>query len=331
MTHSTLALNVHDSNARALVDEAIDAAMAVDENAPRVAITLEGEQLPATTVSAMISGLRRIREHGGAIRVDAASPALRDALALTGLDRVFAYPLEPGDVPAVRRSRSSRPPIARVAVAAFALLWSALAFAPTVAQSDAEPDPAAMLARVAARNPALSSYQGRLHVDVRLISFPFLRQHLDGTTYYKRPANYEVVFDRVPGFAKGFEKLYTDLGDPSSWEKRFSITYVGEKAYEGHIDRVLRMVQRVRGMIDHETVLLDPANDTIEQIRYDYYNGGQITMTQRFHDFGGSMLLTNQDAEIAIPHIRAVANGTFTDYKTNVAIDDAVFVKAPNQ
>ncbi len=38
-------------------------------------------------------------------------------------------------------------------------------------------------------------------------------------------------------------------------------------------------------------------------------------------------MLAEQDAEIAIPHVRAVAHGDYADYKTNVAVDDAVFTK----
>ncbi len=126
-----------------------------------------------------------------------------------------------------------------------------------------------------------------MHVDLRMTSFPFIRQHLDGTTYYKRPSNYEVVFDKVPPLAKGFDKMFADVGDPSSWEKRFVVTYEGERDYNGRKDIELRLVQRVRGMIDHETVLVDPATWSIDSIRYDYYNGGHITMTQTFREVGG--------------------------------------------
>ena len=80
-------------------------------------------------------------------------------------------------------------------------------------------------------------------------------------------------------------------------------------------------------MIDHETVLVDPTPGPSTQIRYDYYNGGHITMTQTFRERRRPLDARRQDAEIAIPHVRAVANGTYADYRTNVAIDDTVFTK----
>ena len=133
--------------------------------------------------------------------------------------------------------------------------------------------------------------------------------------------------NRVPPLAKGFDHMFTDAGDPSSWEKRFAISYVGEREFEGRQDIELRMVQRVRGMIDHETALVDPNTWAIDSLRYDYYNGGHITMTQTFREVGGYSVLTEQHAEVAIPYARAVINGSYTDYKTNVAIDDTVFTK----
>lgn len=318
-----LTLAVDSENARDGFTAAVDALLAAEIPAPKLIVALEGEILTPETVATMVAGLRRLREVGGAIAVEPRTQSLRDALALHGLDRVFALPLDPETAP-----RSRRPHwLPRVAVAALAVLVSLGGASPAKAalSTDEPADPGAIVARVIERNPNLTSFQGRLHVDIRLISFPYIREHLDATTYYKRPSNYEVIFDKVPAYAHGFEKLYTDVGDPSSWEKRFVITAGGYTTVGKQRDVVLYLIQRVRGMIDHETVLVDPATWTIDQIRYDYYNGGSITMSQTFHDVGGYLLLTSQRADIRIPHVRAVAYGTYSDYQTNVAVDDAVF------
>ncbi len=45
---------------------------------------------------------------------------------------------------------------------------------------------------------------------------------------------------------------------------------------------------------------------------------------------GGYSLLISQKAEIAIPHVHAVAYGSYADYQTNVAVDDTVFAKNSN-
>ena len=329
MNFRTLTISVDDPAARDAIGTAVSELLAA-ESLPRLVVRLTGDDLPALLIAALVAGLRRLREVGGAIAVEPATPALRDALALHGLDRVFAFPI---DEALPQRNRGAGLNVGRFAAAALAVALLLASVVPARAQaqtSGSETDPVVILGRVIERNPNLSSFQGRLHVDVRLTSFPFLRQHLDGTTYYKRPSNYEVVFDRVPSYARGFEKLYSDIGDPAAWDKHFTISYEGETAFAGHRDVQLRLVQRVRGMIDHETVLIDAEAWTIDQIRYDYYNGGHITMSQEFRPAGGYMLLASQRAEIAIPHVRAVAIGTYTDYQTNVALSDDVFTGKNN-
>jgi len=326
---TTLRLETDDTDARLAIGTTLDRLLAGGEERPRLRVVLGGSTLSAAIMSAMIAGLRRIRERGGAIVVEAEQEPVRAALAMTGLDRVFALPIgeesEPPAKPPSALGAFFRSTAALVAVCL--ALGSPAARADVASPAPAPPvtDAAAIIARVVARNPDLGSYQSRVHIDVRMTSFPFLREHLDGSTYFKRPSNYEVVFDHVPGYAKGFEKLYTDVGDPANWEKRFVITVVGTRAFEGHDDLELRMVQRVRGMIDHETVLVDPTAWTIDELAYHYYTGGVITMTQHFQTIDGHSMLAEQDARIDIPHVRAVAHGTYGEYRVNVAIDDAVF------
>jgi outer membrane lipoprotein-sorting protein len=320
--HEPLRLHADDPGARSRVGEAVTALLASGAEPPRMRVLLDGDGLPSDLIAALVAGLRRLRERGGAIEAIAANAAVRDALALTGLDRVFAFPIVPDEEPP-RRGGFRR--LVRGAAAMLALVVAMVAL-PASAQAPTT-DPEAILAKVIARNPSLITFQGRVHVDVAMGSFPYLRQHLDGTAYYKRPANYEVVFDRVPSYAKGFSKLFADVGDPTNWNQRFVVTYEGERDFHGRKDAALRLVQRVRGMIDHETVLVDLNAGTIDQIRYDYYNGGVITMTQTFTTVGNYTMLASQDAEIKIPHVRAVAHGEYTDYQTNVAVDDAVFTK----
>jgi len=319
-------------DARRSIAEAADGLVRTSRENPRLRVVAAGDNLSVATISALISALRKLREYGGAIELTAERETVRAIIRLNGLDRVFAFPLVPDDGGSGQshrpRKRRGLDGALRAAAATLAFLVALPGLAsPVKADETDTTDPAVILSRVMDRNPKLSSYQSRLHVDIRLISFPYIGQHLDGSTYFKRPANYEVVFDRVPSYAKGFEKLYSDVGDPANWEQRFVISYEGQQPFENRSDIVLHMVQRVRGMIDHETVMIDPNAWTIDQIRYDYYNGGVVTMTQHFAVVGGYTMLSAQTAEIKIPHVRAVANGTYTDYQANVAISDAVFTK----
>ena len=90
-----------------------------------------------------------------------------------------------------------------------------------VADTSAPPLPNnawAIVQRMAERNPSLESYRARVHVDIRMLNFPFLAPKLDGTSYFRRPDTYVVVFDRMPSYARGFQRLFDDIGNPKAWE-----------------------------------------------------------------------------------------------------------------
>lgn len=175
------------------------------------------------------------------------------------------------------------------------------------------------------RNPDLHSFQARVHIDVRMLSFPFYSPTLDGTSYFKRPDNYQVVLDRTPPFAHGIDHFFSDLADPSTWNRRFDISVEGQPQLNGQRVIELKLVAKIRGMIDHTMVYVDPTTYGVALLEWHYYNGSLISMAQTYRNVGGYNMLSSQHAEIHIPHIRAVADSRYTDYHTNVAVSDSVF------
>lgn len=208
--------------------------------------------------------------------------------------------------------------------AALAALWGA--WTPAGAQGTSAETAHAIIERMLARNPSLQTFQARVHVNVRMLSFPFLSPKLDGTSYFKRPDNYEVVFDRVPGYAKGFQKLFADIGDPAGWERKNVVTFAGEQNVDGRTMLVLQLRKIVHSdVLDRTLVYVDPTAYQVAKMEWHYTNGGIITMTQTYTDQGGYSVIASQHADIRIPHVRAVADATYGQYQTNVAISDAVF------
>lgn len=184
-----------------------------------------------------------------------------------------------------------------------------------------------VVSNLSVRNAMLLTFQA--HVDIRLhTGIPFLNPTFEGMTYFKKPDRHEVVFTKSPSYAKGFEQLYSDVSDPTVWDKKFVCTLDGEQDYNGNKDIVLRLVQRVRGSIDHESVLIDPRHWVVDQIVYDYYSGGRIQVDKGYDYADGLAVLSEEHAQIAMPlfpHARADAR--YTQYKINVAIDDSVFTE----
>ncbi len=306
-----------------------------DASAPAaIAVGLDGvTKLEAPVMAALIAALRRVRETGGTLALVTRRDDIRASLRATGLDRVFnvvatAPELEVRERDDAHAGSASHAKVRRVGgfVAALALLFVPMG---AFAQDSTEllPSAPAIVDKLIERNPALSSFQAHVDVHMRMTSFPWYAPSLVGTTYFKRPNSYEVVFRSVPFWAKGFDKIYTDAGDPSSWNARFVVEVRGERTIEGRRDIELRMVQRVRGQIDHETIFVDPARWVVDRVEYAYYNGGSIVLDQRFREQDGFSLIAEQSVRIKLPAVHAIGTAQYTDYHTNVAVDDTVFTK----
>jgi hypothetical protein len=109
-------LRADDAEAPLSIASAVDEVLAKRSRNPRLRVILDGDALPTETIAALITGLRRMRERGGAVETIPQSRAVRDTLLLTRLDRVFAFPIVPDET---RRHRPGRAPgpTARSAVA----------------------------------------------------------------------------------------------------------------------------------------------------------------------------------------------------------------------
>ncbi len=204
-----------------------------------------------------------------------------------------------------------------------ALALGFLAFGPAFAATATAPastDAHSLIAKMIGREPHLSSYTSRVHVNVKMLSFPYFAPKLDGTTTYKRGGSYEVVFDRVPSYAKGFSRLFDNVGDPTAWEREQNAVVDGTRTIDGHSYLVLDLTKKIHSDILTRTLaFVDPANYQLVRMEWDYTNGGTIVMDQTYRNQDGFSLVSTQHATIAIPHVHAVADATYGHYETNGA------------
>jgi hypothetical protein len=183
-------------------------------------------------------------------------------------------------------------------------------------------DSRTIIRRMTDRNPTLRSYEARVHVDVRMLNFPYLAPKLDGTSYFKRPDYYVVVFDRMPSYARGFGRLFDDVGSPKAWEKNQNITVDGSTSLDGRPTIVLRLTKKIHSdILDHTLAYVDLASYALVQMEWYYTNGGKITMSQQYRMQGTYFVLAAQHATIDIPHVHAVADASYGAYETNVPVE----------
>jgi hypothetical protein len=201
-----------------------------------------------------------------------------------------------------------------------ALLVSVLDAQPAGSAALAAPlDARSVIERMAARNPSLQNFRARVHVDVRMLSFPFLAPKLDGTSYYQRPDTYVVVFDRMPSYAKGFGRLFNDVGNPVAWERDQNIRIEGTTWLAGRATIVLRLTKKIHSdVLDRTLAYVDESTYTLVRMEWYYTNGGKISMTQQYRLQGMYWVLSQQHATINIPYARAVADAVYGTYQTNI-------------
>lgn len=214
----------------------------------------------------------------------------------------------------------------------FAVLASVVG--PAVAQGPS-PTPAempttanAVIARMVDRNPSLNSFTARVHVNLHMLNFPFFSPKLDGTSYFKRPGHSEVVFDRVPSYAKGFQKLFNDVADPLSWEADWNITDKGAVKIPDYPSSLIELYMTKKIYSDQTAdaiAYVDPNTYELLMMEWNYRNGGKIVMRQWYRHEGDYSLVSQQHVDINIPHVHAVGDSQFGTYQTNVAVDDSVF------
>ncbi len=215
-------------------------------------------------------------------------------------------------------------PIARLAGLLASLVFALVGAMPT---TDTAPSSAQnVIAKMVASNPALQSYRAHVHVDMHMLNFPYLSPQLDGTSYYKKPASYEVIFESVPFYMKNFSRLFVDVGQPSSWQRDQNVVLVGPRMLDGRTYLVLRMTKKIHSdILDHTDAYVDPHTYEVARMEWYYRSGGTIVITQSYRTQHGFVVPSSQHAAIDIPRVHAVGDVVFDEYQINVGVDDAVF------
>jgi hypothetical protein len=204
----------------------------------------------------------------------------------------------------------------KIVFAALAAASLALA-APASAQDD-------LLTRMAALNPNLHSFTAAMHVDVAMLTFPFLKVHLEGTYYHEAPDRDKVVFTSgVPAVAQQFNKLYAHIEPPSRWRDVYDVKVVSDN---GTIT-TYRLTPLKQGNVDHIDARASDRNATVQYQRWNYVNGGYAEMRNYYKTVDGNVVIASQNGHVEEPNYTADLSSTIDAYKINAPVNEAVFTQ----
>jgi hypothetical protein len=176
-----------------------------------------------------------------------------------------------------------------------------------------------LLAKMAAPNAGLTSYEVPVHFDVDLHSMLSLHTGLDGTAYFKRPDKSAVNFDTVPILADAFKHLAGTLGTPETWPQAYDISL--------NSDTELKLVPKKAGNVAAVIVDVDTADYGIVRERWHYKDGGSIDVHQTNATVGTFLLPRKQTGDFDLPQYKAHVVTDYGTYKLNIQIPDSVFAK----
>lgn len=178
-----------------------------------------------------------------------------------------------------------------------------------------------MLSRMTALNPHLRTLEASVHVYIALHTFPYISPTLNGTYYHKEPSKDKIAFHTVPVIAKQFDKVYPHVESASRWEAVYFVTYQGDDGDQ----TTFKLVPRIRGRIDHITAKVDDKTATIDEMLWDYNDGGYARLDQSFTVVDGNYVLKTQTGHVEVPNYTADLTSSFSNYKLNLPIPDSVF------
>jgi len=179
----------------------------------------------------------------------------------------------------------------------------------------------ALFKRMVGLNSALRTYKADVHLDVALKSFPYISPSIDGNVYYKKPDKTAVVFDTVPALAAQFKKVYPRVDPPAIWTALYDVAVMSDDGSA----TLFRLRPKKNGRVDHLDVKVDDTTATIRNYTWTYKDGGSVSFDQSYTSIAGNYLVDKQTGHVDLPSYKADVTSAFTNYKLNVAIEDAVF------
>jgi hypothetical protein len=208
-------------------------------------------------------------------------------------------------------------------------LVAALTFAAGPARADdavpsLAPASAIVLARLSTDPRTPEGYSASLELHAKMRSFPYIGLTVHGTSSYRKPGLYHYQLQNLPRVAAKFDDLHYDLGDPTSWSVRYDIAMAPGSTDD---EPVLRLTPKKPGLVMYLDIETDARRGRMLKATWRRHDGGTIVLMQTYTAIGSADVVTQQQATIDIPHMRAELTATYT----NVTVDTSTFATFPER
>lgn len=182
-----------------------------------------------------------------------------------------------------------------------------------------------ILARAASAED-LTSYAVPVHFDVKMHKPIGVRSGVDGTAYFKAPAQAAIAITHVPGPLGAFFKgSYTLDMVPQTWPSKYVVTAVDQGQSDGTPAYLLRAVPKSDPSVDHVIFGVAIANGQAISAQWSYKDGSSVALTIRNALTGGYTLPQSETITVAMPKYNLDATAAYGQYSINVPVSNSVF------
>jgi hypothetical protein len=176
------------------------------------------------------------------------------------------------------------------------------------------PEAASVIAAASDRNAALQHFTFAVEAHIALLTFPWIRFTMHGHGTYTRHGEYTVHFDDVPWFGKSFDTMPMNALDLAEWPSLYTMSV----AQQTDTQTVLLMHDVKKSPLVDARATIDDTQG-LREILWTYDYGGHVKLTIVPQFVGGYYLPANEEAEIVMPHYRAMAWAIFSDYHVSTS------------
>jgi hypothetical protein len=174
-------------------------------------------------------------------------------------------------------------------------------------------------------NPGLKDYSSDIKVELQ---FTIRTLNFAGKYYYKKPDKYKLELKKSPSFLKKYPQIF-------GWSlpnlSKYNSTIKPDKDTQGQESYEVELIP-IQGMGDivKQEIWINKKDYTFPKQLF-VYNYGTITVNAKYRKEGKFIVFDTlcADFDIKVPIIgslKATANASYKNYKTNINLPDSFFV-----
>lgn len=170
------------------------------------------------------------------------------------------------------------------------------------------------------------SYAVPARFDVHLHKPVRLRFRMDGSLYYKPPAQSVLVITKRPPIIGGlFAKSYALDLVPQTWPAKYHVRNVSAGTFNGVSVYALDAVPKLAGPLDHVVFQVVRSNALPLSAQWFYRDRSVVAVSITSARVGDRLLPQAEAISVVMPHYALDATSTFGQYAFDVPIPDAIF------